>query len=245
MKHSLTQRPTSFFVTAPLPCPYLEGMVERRMVTELAGRDALSLHDTLSRVGFRRSHGLVYAPICQGCNACLAVRTVADQFDPSTSQRRVLRANKDVIVQERPARATSEQYEMFSKYQDSRHNGGDMATMDFYDFQSLIEETAVETSLLEHRLPDGQLIGACLLDVMADGLSAVYSFFDPDMKRRSLGTFIILDLIEQARMRDMDYVYLGYWISGSQKMAYKDKFQPLEYYDGSGWSHLNGIESAD
>ena len=241
MKQGLTQRPTSFFITAPLPCPYLEGKVERRMVTELLGRDATSLHDTLSKVGFRRSHGLVYAPICQDCSACLAVRTVVDEFTPSVSQRRVLRANDDVTVFEVKAMATSEQFELFSEYQDSRHAGGDMATMDFFDFQALIEETPVETFLQEFRTGFGDLIGACLIDSMGDGLSAVYSFFNPDLKRRSLGTFMILKLMETASARDLPYVYLGYWVNGSRKMVYKDKFRPLEYYDGKIWQSLEPL----
>jgi len=239
MKHSLTQRPTSFFITAPLPCPYLDGKIERRMVTELLGRDAASLHDTLSKVGFRRSHGLVYAPICNDCSACLAVRTCAEEFAPSTSQKRVLRANADVELREMKAIATTEQFELFSKYQDSRHTGGDMATMDFFDYQALIEETPVDTFLQEFRDQDGRLIGTCLIDSMGDGLSAVYSFFDPELKRRSLGTYMILQLIEAALRRNLPYVYLGYWVNGSQKMAYKDKFRPIEYYDGQSWQPLD------
>ena len=238
MKHGFTQRPTSFFITAPLPCPYLEGRVERRMVTELLGRDAVSLHDTLSKVGFRRSHGLVYAPICQDCSECLAVRTLVDKFNPSNSQRRVLRANEDVSVSDVGATATSEQFELFSKYQDSRHAGGDMATMDFLDFQALVEETPVDTFLEEFRTGDGDLVGACLIDAMSDGVSAVYSFFDPDLKQRSLGTLMILKLIDTASARDLPYVYLGYWVNGSRKMVYKDKFRPLEYYDGKAWRSL-------
>ena len=241
MKHSLTQRPTSFFITAPLPCPYLEGRIERRMVTDLLGRDAASLHDTLSKVGFRRSHGLVYAPICQDCSACLAVRTVVDEFAPSMSQRRVLRTNEDVTGSEVKAIATSEQFELFSRYQDRRHAGGDMATMDFFDFQALIEETPVETFLQEFRSGDGDLIGACLIDSLGDGVSAVYSFFDPDLKRRSLGTFMILKLMETASARNLPYVYLGYWVNGSRKMVYKDKFRPLEYYDGKIWQSLEQL----
>ena len=208
------------------------------MVTELLGRDAVSLHDTLSKVGFRRSHGLVYAPICQDCSECLAVRTVADKFKPSISQRRVLRTNEDVSVSEVKATATSEQFELFSKYQDSRHAGGDMATMDFFDFQALVEETPVDTFVEEFRTGDGELVGACLIDAMGDGLSAVYSFFDPDLKRRSLGTFMILKLIDTASVRDLPYVYLGYLVNGSRKMVYKDKFRPLEYYDGKTWQSL-------
>ena len=241
MKHGFTQRPTSFFITAPLPCPYLEGKVERRMVTELLGRDSVSLHDTLSKVGFRRSHGLVYAPICQDCSACLAVRTVVDEFAPSMSQRRVLRTNEDVTGSEVKAIATSEQFELFSRYQERRHAGGDMATMDFFDFQALIEETPVETFLQEFRSGDGDLIGACLIDSLGDGVSAVYSFFDPDLKRRSLGTFMILKLMETASARDLPYVYLGYWVNGSRKMVYKDKFRPLEYYDGKIWQSLEQL----
>ena len=238
MKHSLNHRATKFYVTAPLPCPYLPGKVERRLVAELKGRDEIKLHDTLSRVGFRRSHGIVYAPVCQECSACLAVRTVVHEFKPSVSQRRVLKTNKDVIVNEVTARATHEQYVLFSKYQGSRHTGGDMATMDYYDYQALIEETPVNTFVLEYRR-FGNLIGACLVDAMADGLSAVYSFFDPADKRRSFGTQIVLTLVDIAMQRSLPYVYLGYRVSGSQKMAYKDRFQPLEYYDGQGWKLIN------
>ena len=207
------------------------------MVTELLGRDAVSLHDTLSKVGFRRSHGLVYAPICQDCSECLAVRTLVDKFNPSNSQRRVLRANEDVSVSDVGATATSEQFELFSKYQDSRHAGGDMATMDFFDFQALVEETPVDTFVQEFRTADGDLVGACLIDAMSDGVSAVYSF-DPDLKQRSLGSFMILKLIDTASARDLPHVYLGYWVNGSRKMVYKDKFRPLEYYDGKAWRSL-------
>ena len=239
MKHSITKKPTPFFITAPLPCPYLEDKVERRMVTELSGVDSTSLHDTLSRVGFRRSHSLVYSPVCHDCSACLAVRTVASEFKPSTSQRRILRLNSKITAEEKPSRATLEQFELFSLYQESRHNGGDMATMDFYDFQALVEETPVVTSLVDFRDEDGFLVGGCLVDVMADGLSAVYSYFDPMYHKNSLGTYIILWLIQRAKQLDLPYVYLGYWIGGSQKMAYKDKFPPLEYYATNGWQEFD------
>ena len=238
MKHNINRRPTAFFITAPLPCPYIPGNLERRIVAELSGTTAPTLHDTLSRVGFRRSHGLVYAPVCSGCNACLAVRTVVSEFEPSTSQRRVSRVNEDLIEAAKPVRATAEQFELFARYQDSRHNGGDMATMDFYDYQALIEETPVDSELIEYRTPDRRLIGACLADRMGDGLSAVYSYFDPGEPRRSLGTYMILRLIERSREAGLPYVYLGYWIEDSQKMSYKERFKPLEYYAGDGWRSL-------
>ena len=143
--------------------------------------------------------------------------------------------NKDIVVNKRPALATHEQYALFVKYQESRHTGGDMATMDYYDYQALIEETPVNTFILEYRDFD-RLVGACIVDEMADGLSAVYSFFDPINKRKSLGTQIILALFDLARQYRIPYVYLGYWVSGSQKMSYKEKFQPLEYYNGNEWT---------
>ena len=239
MKYSVNRGSTSFFVTSPLPCPYLDGQVERRLVAELkGGEDGVSLHDTLSRVGFRRSHGIVYAPICPSCIACKAVRTVVGEFKPSVSQRRVKRINKDIVVNKRPALATHEQYALFVKYQESRHTGGDMATMDYYDYQALIEETTVNTFILEYRDLD-HLVGACIVDEMADGLSAVYSFFDPTNKRKSLGTLIIMALFDLALQYSLPHVYLGYWVSGSQKMSYKEKFQPLEYYNGNEWTRSN------
>lgn len=243
MKHNIAGRATSFFVTAPLPCPYLEGRTERRLVVELNGRDSASLHDTLSRVGFRRSHRLVYSPVCPSCEACLAVRTVVAEFRPSTSQRRLSRMNSDVRACEILPRATAEQYELFTAYQTERHHGGDMATMDFYDFQALVEETLVDTTMVEFRMPGGQLVGCCLTDRMADGLSAVYSFFDPALPKHSLGSYMILWLIERAAELGLPYVYLGYWISGSSKMAYKDKFQPLERYAQGNWSRFSETEA--
>lgn len=235
MKHNVTNRPTPFFVTAPLPCPYLEGQTERRLVVELNGRDSTALHDTLSRIGFRRSHRLIYSPVCPGCQACKAVRTVVSEFIPSNSLRRVLRKNSDVQVCEAAPRATSEQYELFSAYQVERHHGGDMATMDYYDYQALVEETPVDSWMLEFRSRQGVLIAGCLIDRMGDGLSAVYSYYDPALPRRSLGTLMIILLIQRAAELGLPYVYLGYWIGNSSKMSYKERFQPLEYYAEDGW----------
>ena len=242
MKHSLNPGPTTFYVTEPAPCPYINGNIERRLVAELKGRDEAVLHDTLSRVGFRRSHGIVYAPVCPECTACLAVRTLAQEFRPSSSQRRVLKVNQDIIMVEKSALATEEQYDLFSKYQKFRHTDGDMATMDYYSYQALIEETSVQTFILEFRVLD-HLVGACIVDQMADGLSGVYSFFDPTYKKRSLGTLIVLNLVTLANNLCLPYVYLGYWVSGSKKMAYKERFQPLEFYDGNGWTSTEFLQN--
>lgn len=245
MRHSPIHGPRFFFATTNLPCPYLEGQVERRVVTELVGRNAVALHDQLSLAGFRRSHGIVYAPACPFCQACMAVRIVVRDFKLSRSQRRVLNRNGDLTVDEVPPVATTEQYQMFDDYQKARHSGGDMAKMDFFEYQSLIEETPVKTFIGEFRDPDQQLMGAVLTDHVQNGLSAVYSFFRPEEEARSLGTQMILWLITQARARGLDYVYLGYWVKGSSKMAYKAKFQPLEMRTPKGWEPLvSGTEPA-
>lgn len=235
MKHKAIYDTRFFFATAPLPCPYLPDRVERRVVTELMGRDAAALHDRLSLAGFRRSHGIVYAPACAGCQECIAVRVLAQEFKPSRSHRRILGLNRGVLAEETHLVATEEQYRLFSSYQKCRHTGGDMANMSYSDYQALIEETPVNTFLYEYRDPDGSLIAVCLADRVVHGLSAVYSFFDPELRKRSLGTFIILQLNSQARHLGLDHVYLGYWIEGCAKMSYKGRFRPLEAKTPKGW----------
>jgi len=238
MDHIPLKRPHFFFTTAPLPCPYIAGRLERKIVTELSGPDAEVLHDTLSRAGFRRSHSIAYTPACPGCNACVAVRIVAGDFRPARTMRKIQRANTDLRARRVPSRATAEQYRLFSRYQDSRHAGGDMALMGFYDYRSMVEDSPVETYMVEFRGDDNALQAVVLTDLMTDGLSAVYSFFEPDSARRSLGTYMILWLIEEACKLNLPYVYLGYWIAESNKMAYKARFAPLEAFGSGGWRPL-------
>ena len=238
MRHSPIHGPRFFFATTNLPCPYISEQIERRVVTELVGRNAAALHDQLASAGFRRSHGIVYAPACPFCQACVAVRIVVGGFKPNKSQRRVWNKNADLIVERIPPVATTEQYQIFDQYQNVRHSGGDMSKMDFYEYQALVEETPVKTSIIEFRNAEKTLVGVMLMDYVENGLSAVYSFFDPHEERRSLGTQMILWLIEHAKDRSIDYVYLGYWIEGSAKMAYKSKFPPIEARTSLGWEPL-------
>ncbi len=181
MSFKPARRPHFFYTTAPLPCPYLAGRTERKVVTELTGVSAETLHDRLSRGGFRRSHNIAYAPVCPSCNACIPIRIRARDFAPSRTQKRIARMNADLIVQEMPPRATAEQFHLFQRYQNLRHGDGDMATMSFYDYRAMVEDTPIETSIVEFRAPSGELLGACLTDRLGDGLSAVYSFFSVDM----------------------------------------------------------------
>jgi len=244
MKHKPVNGTRFFFATAPIPCPYLPGRMERRLVAELVGRDVASFHDTLSQAGFRRSHRFAYVPVCRDCNACATVRILAPAFAPGRTHRRILKRNADLIGCEVPARATAEQYGLFTAYQSGRHAGGEMARMDFFDYQALVEDTPIDTCVVEFRDPAGALVAACIADRVADGYSAVYSFFDPDAPQRCLGTYAILCLVEQAQRRGLPYVYLGFWVADCRKMAYKAQFQPLEAYTPQGWQPLKPDDPA-
>jgi arginine-tRNA-protein transferase len=224
-----------FFITAPAPCPYLAGMFERKVFTHLIGQDARPLNDTLSQGGFRRSQNIAYRPACDGCGACVSVRVPSDQFIWSKSFRRNWATNADLDSTVVPAKATSEQYSLFRGYIDARHSTGGMADMTVLDFAAMVDESFVDTRITEYRVSGGSLAAAVLFDVLDDGLSLIYSFFDPELSSRGLGTYVILDSIRSAQRMGLSYVYLGYWVKGSGKMAYKGRFLPQERLMRDGW----------
>jgi len=209
-----------FYVTNPAPCPYLPDRNERKVFTELKGPQAEQLNEALSQIGFRRSQAVAYRPSCLNCQACVSVRVVTDQFKPSTSQRRNLRRNADLVVNQCQPWATEEQFELLQRYLVHRHPEGGMASMD-----------------------EGRLVGVCLTDFQSDGYSMVYSFFDAEHTGRTgLGDFIILDHIRRAAEKDMQYVYLGYWIKGSRSMQYKMRYRPIEWLTQRGWEGVSEPE---
>lgn len=228
-----------FYRSGPLPCPYIPGRVERKLFTRLNGGDARALNTTLSQAGFRRSHDIVYRPVCPGCRACVPVRIPVARFAPGRSMRRTWTANLDLTCRSALPIGSDEQFALFLRYQRHRHGDSDMARMSRADYGSMIEEGSGSAALIEFRDPTGALRAAALVDVLEDGLSAVYSFYDPDVPERSLGTYVILALVEEARRTGLDHVYLGYWIAQSQKMAYKARFQPLEALTDNGWMTLD------
>jgi len=228
-----------FFLTAPSPCPYLPGKRERKVFTALDGLDAEGLHDVLTHAGFRRSQNIAYRPSCESCDACISARVVVDKFEFTRRWRKIIARNADLSRALKPAKATEEQFWLLRRYLSSRHADGGMADMSFSDFAAMVEETAVHTHIVEYRYtagPDkGELAGAALVDVLGDGLSMVYSFFDPREGRRSLGIYTILDHLQQARAAGFAHLYLGYWIPNSEKMDYKAQFQPLELLLSGEW----------
>lgn len=233
-----------FYATRPAPCPYLPGREERKVLVELAPGSGHMLYDRLAHAGFRRSHTFAYRPNCVGCQACLAVRVVAQEFRASKSMRRVWRKNDDVTAMIRGPTATMEQFDVFRRYIASRHGQGEMASMGAIDYASMIEESTVDTSIVEFRDRDGRLIGTLLTDSLSDGFSAVYSFFDPARGPESIGTWMVLWLIERAKRARLPYVYLGYWVERSEKMSYKARFRPLQALGHKGWAALSASKES-
>ncbi|WP_342075486.1 arginyltransferase [Yoonia sp. SS1-5] len=237
MRHTLPIAP-QFYVTAPQPCPYLEGRMERKLFTALQGDTAGKLNDALSKQGFRRSQNVLYRPSCAECSACMSARIDVSLFSHSRSQRRVQKRADHLHRRATSPWATEEQYALFREYLDGRHAAGGMADMDMFEFAAMVEETPIKSRLIEYT-EDESLRAVCLTDILDDGLSMVYSFFDPALERLSLGTYIILDHIAIARDLGLPYVYLGYWVPGSPKMSYKAKFKGLEVYRNGAWQPLS------
>jgi arginine-tRNA-protein transferase len=243
MRHTLPIAP-QFYVTAPQPCPYLEGRMERKLFTALQGEHAQKLNDTLSKQGFRRSQNVLYRPSCAECSACLSARIRVADFEPGRTHRRILRRAAHLSRNPTSPWATEDQFALFRRYLDRRHADGGMADMDIFEFAAMIEETPIKSRVIEYSRPaeNGErgrpLAAVCLTDVFDDGLSMVYSFYDPDLRDLSLGTYVILDHVEIARAAGLPYVYLGYWVPGSRKMGYKANFSALEIYKGGRWQDI-------
>ena len=233
-----------FFVTSPNPCPYLPGKFERKVFTELNGPHASELNDALGRIGFRRSQSVAYRPSCPDCSACVSLRVIAAEFQPNGTQKRILKRNRDLEVAGCRPWSTDEQFQLLRGYLSARHPGGGMSNMDETDYADMVEQTPVNTQLIEYREPGqgfapGRLVGACLTDRQGDGLSMIYSFYDADhADRPSLGAYIIMDHILRARAAGLPYVYLGYWVKESKRMAYKARYRPVEKLGPDGWQRF-------
>ena len=230
-----TGRPLVLFsASKERACSYLPDRVEQMVLTDLQAADEPEqLHDVLSQAGFRRSHQVAYRPACVSCDACVPVRIPVADYRASRSHRRILRRNRDLEVNVAAPQVTPEHHALFRRYQ-----GGGMSMMDYDDFREMVCDTPVDTRLVEARTADGVLVAVSLTDWMENGLSGVYKFFDPDLARRSLGTWLILWHIDHALETGRAHVYLGYWIAGSETMSYKGNFRPLQTLTVDGWTDL-------
>jgi arginyl-tRNA--protein-N-Asp/Glu arginylyltransferase len=241
-----------FYITAPQPCPYLPGRLERKLFTHLTRDKPRFLIDNLLKGGFRRSQNIAYMPYCDACSACVPVRILVDEFVPRRSLKRIARINADLVATRMTPAPSSEQYSLFRSYIDARHADGGMAEMSVLDYSLMVEDSVVETFVTEYRLKpnpysDGKspLIAVSLCDRLSDGVSMVYSFYDPSQPHRSLGTYMILDHVDYARAQDQPFVYLGYWIEGSRKMRYKNRFEPQERLTSKGWVRTEISETSN
>ncbi len=222
--------------------------MERKLFTALQGEHSEKLNDSLSKQGFRRSQNVLYRPSCADCSACFSARIRVADFKPSKSQRRAAKKNADLQRKATSPWASDEQYDLFRRYLNDRHSDGGMADMDDFEFAAMIEETPIRSRVIEYSSdgsgghPRGQLSACCLTDVLDDGLSMVYSFYEPERVKNSVGTYVILDHIEIARDAGLPYVYLGYWVPGSPKMSYKARFSGLEIYYHGSWRDIGNVD---
>lgn len=252
-----------FYLTRPQPCPYLPDRLERKLFTHLNREKSQAHFDFLHNDGFRRSQTIAYRPHCENCAACISVRIRVDEFKCSKSQNRVRRNNQDLITTRSDLTSDAEQYALFKSYVETRHSDGGMADMSLFDYQAMIEDSVVDSFLSEYRVsrprpPLGDLsleraktdahhartdlIGVTLCDQLSDGISLVYSFFDPLEETRSMGTFMILETIDYAKALGLPFVYLGYWVKGSPKMDYKVRFLPQDQLIDGAWIRMERPE---
>lgn len=227
------------FLLPPGPCPYLDGLTEQKAATVIDRRLG-GLAPLLIERGFRRSQTMFYRQHCPTCRACISARIRLKDFRPDGGFARVLRKNADLSCTAEPAKATMALYELFTRYLQARHAEGGMNNMSFGDFRKMMEDSPADTRFLVVRRGD-DVLGVMLIDMTNDGASAVYSFFDPDEEKRSLGTYMILKLGDYTRAQNRDYLYLGFWVRGSGKMAYKERFQPLELYVNESWVDFTAL----
>lgn len=244
MTRSVDTQKLQFYMTIPSPCPYLPGRMERKIFAQLDPITGPYLNNYLTHSGFRRSQNILYRPACESCQACRSLRVETQKFKPTKSMKRALSRNRDITGTVAPALATDEQFDLLSRYLNSRHAGGGMSDMDYTRYEMMVEECAAETQIIEYRNAEEVLIACVLIDVLMDGYSMVYSFFDPAEHTRSLGHYMILDHIDRCVQEELPWLYLGYWVQESPKMDYKARYQPAQILGVYGWQEMGKEDEA-
>lgn len=235
---SIQSDPPKLYLSAPHPCPYIEPETASTVLLDPNFSVDNSLFSILIKAGFRRSGDTVYRPHCRNCEACVSVRIPSREFRPSRSQKRTMKRNQDLTTTLVPASFREEHFELYCRYQKWRHTGDIMDHNDPERYREFMVDSSVETVFIEYRL-EGKLVALSVCDLPDDGMSAVYTFFDPMMPKRSLGTYAILKQVEYVREMELDWLYLGYWIDGCKKMSYKTQFRPIFGFVKKEWRLLS------
>lgn len=238
MAHLKIKQPETylqFYHALAEPCPYLPNKEERKFFAKISRQNGDEINALVTQAGFRRSHDIVYRPVCKNCQACISVRIHMPAWQKKTdSERRILRRNADITVQDTPATADQTAYELFLDYQRTRHTDSEMAQMTYLDYMAMTSDHFSTTRMLRFYL-DETLIGVLIYDAIAKDSSAVYSFFNPELSKRSLGRFMIYALCDVTQQKGGENVYLGYWVKNSQKMDYKSQFSAVQYFKKGQW----------
>ena len=238
-----SHKPPEVFLSMPHPCSYLSGRTATSLFLDPRQPLDSRQYASFMRLGFRRSGDLVYRPHCRECNACIPVRIPVERFRPNRGQKRVWQRNRDLIVIAQQPVFRQEQFDLYRRYQAARHAGGGMDDPDPQKYLNFLGARHIHTVFHEFRLRE-KLLGVAVTDILPDGLSAVYTFFDPDEKRRALGVHAVLWQIEHARERQLPWLYLGYWIEECPKMSYKGHYRPLEAFLQGHWVRLDNSKMA-
>lgn len=228
-----------FYATPEHECSYLPDLKAKTLFIDPKSTIDQKVYSQLSEIGFRRSGTHVYRPHCDNCQACISIRIPTDSFVMSSSQRRIFNKNKDLVARQVDSKYTDEYYQLYENYINTRHQDGDMYPPSKDQFNSFLVDSKQQSHFIEFRLPNGQLLAISNMDVLEDSHSAVYTFYDPNYNKRSLGTFAILWQIEQAKQGALKYLYLGYWVEACQKMNYKTAFKPIELLINGRWQRIN------
>ncbi len=235
---SIQSEQPKLYLSAPHPCPYIEPETASTVLLDPDHQVDNALFSILLKNGFRRSGDTIYRPHCRNCNACVSVRIPAREFRPNRAQLRTFNRNSDLHTTMVPASFKEEHFDLYCRYQRWRHTGDIMDHSDPQRYREFMVDSSIETVFIEFR-DQGTLVALAVCDLPDDGLSAVYTFFDPDLKKRSLGTYAIMKQLEYVRDMQLDWLYLGYWIDGCRKMSYKTSFKPIFGFVKKEWQLIS------
>ena len=226
----------NFYLSNTENCSYVDNKKERKIFTIMDNPNNADEYESLIKFGFRRSHNILYNQVCDSCNLCKSIRINCVNFNPSKSQKRVIKKNYGIYEKKLKARPSLKQFELFKKYLKFKHDKSEMNEMNYYDYKKMMEAPGIETKIYEYYY-EKKLVACVISDFLDDSISMVYSFYSEKILKNSIGKYMILDHLELAKNLNKNYLYLGYWVEGCNKMDYKSKFNSSEVLINNKWQH--------